>query len=48
LQSLADQGIDLTNVDKIALGVGTRGNATVPGGAGKMLFDDIRLYRPRQ
>ncbi len=46
LQTFADKGIDLTNVDKIALGVGTRGNMTVPGGAGKMLFDDIRLYRP--
>ena len=46
LQTLADQGIDLTNVDKIALGIGARGS-TVPGGAGKMLFDDIRLYRPR-
>ncbi len=47
LQTLADQGIDLTNVDKIALGVSTRGNMTAPGGSGKMLFDDIRLYRPR-
>jgi hypothetical protein len=46
LQTLADQGIDLTNVDEIALGLGTRGNMTAPGGAGKMLFDDIRLYRP--
>ena len=45
LQTFADQGIDLTNVDKIALGVGTRGNMTVPGGAGRMLFDDIRLDR---
>lgn len=44
LQTFADQGIDLTNVDKITLGVGTKGN-TVPGGAGKMLFDDIRLNR---
>jgi len=47
LQTFADQGIDLTNVDRIAIGLGTRGNATVPGGAGKMYFDDIRLYRPR-
>ncbi|MHC4627166.1 MAG: hypothetical protein ACYTDV_09320, partial [Planctomycetota bacterium] len=47
LQTLADQGIDLTNVDRIALGAGTRGNTTAPGGSGKMLFDDIRLYRPR-
>ncbi|MHC4627458.1 MAG: hypothetical protein ACYTDV_10800, partial [Planctomycetota bacterium] len=47
LQAFANQGIDLTNVDRIALGVGTRGNMTAPGGSGKMLFDDTRLYRPR-
>jgi hypothetical protein len=47
LQTLADQGLNLTNVDKIALGIGTRGNNTAAGGSGKMLFDDIRLYRPR-
>jgi len=46
LQAFADQGIDLKNVDRIALGVGTRGNMTVPGGSGRMYFDDIRLYRP--
>ncbi len=46
LQTFADQGIDLTDVDRIAIGLGTRGNTTVPGGAGKMYFDDIRLYRP--
>jgi hypothetical protein len=46
LQSFADQGIDLTNVDKIAIGLGTRGNMTIPGGRGKVLIDDIRLYRP--
>jgi len=48
LQTLADQGIVLTNVDRIAIGLGTRGNMTVPGGSGKMFFDDIRLYRPRE
>jgi hypothetical protein len=48
LQALADQGINLTNVDKIAIGLGTRGNTTVPGGSGKMLIDDIRLYRARE
>ena len=48
LQALADQGIILTNVDRIAIGLGTRGNMTVPGGSGKMYFDDIRLYRPRE
>ena len=47
LQAFADQGINLTNVDRIAIGLGTRGNMTVPGGSGKMFFDDIRLYRPR-
>jgi hypothetical protein len=48
LQTFADQGIDLVNVDKIALGLGTRGNTTAAGGSGKMFFDDIRLYRPRE
>ena len=47
LKAFADQGIVLTNVDWIAIGLGTRGNATIPGGSGKMFFDDIRLYRPR-
>ena len=46
LSAFADQGIDLTNVDKITIGLGTKGNMTIPGGAGKMYFDDIRLYRP--
>ena len=46
LQAFADQGIVLTNVDRIAIGLGTRGNTTVPGGSGKMYFDDIRLIRP--
>ncbi|MGB2863046.1 MAG: hypothetical protein WBC05_06950, partial [Sedimentisphaerales bacterium] len=46
LQTFADQGISLTNVDRIAVGMGTRGNMTVPGGSGKMYFDDIRLNRP--
>jgi hypothetical protein len=47
LQTLADQGIVLTNVDRIAIGLGTQGNMTIPGGSGKMFFDDIRLYQPR-
>ena len=46
LQALADQGIVLTNVDKIAIGMGTQGNMTIPGGAGKMFIDDIRLLKP--
>jgi hypothetical protein len=47
LQDLADQGLNLTDVDRIAIGIGTKGNTTVPGGSGKMFFDDIRLYGPR-
>jgi len=48
LQTFADQGIDLTNVDRIAIGLGSRGNMTVAGGSGKMFFDDIRLYKPTE
>jgi hypothetical protein len=48
LSEFADQGINLTDVDSIALGLGTRGNTTVAGGSGKMFFDDIRLYREQQ
>jgi hypothetical protein len=48
LQAIADQGIDLADVDKIAIGQGTRGNLTTPGGAGKMYFDDLRLDRRLQ
>jgi len=47
LQAFADQGVDLADVDRIAIGLGTRGNMTTPGGSGKMFFDDIRLYRKR-
>jgi hypothetical protein len=45
LSTFADQGINLTNVDRIAIGLGTRDNTTTPGGAGKMYIDDIRLYQ---
>ena len=46
LQTFADKGIVLTNVDKIAIGLGTKGNMTNPGGSGTMFFDDIRLTQP--
>jgi hypothetical protein len=48
LQVFADQGVNLADVDRIAIGLGTQGNVTTPGGSGKMYFDDIRLYRPRE
>jgi hypothetical protein len=44
LQAFADQGIDLTNVDKIAIGLGTKAGPAA-GGSGTMYIDDIRLYR---
>jgi hypothetical protein len=47
LETLAGQGVSLTNVDSIAIGLGTRGNATIPGGAGKMYFDEIQLHQDR-
>jgi hypothetical protein len=46
LQQFADQGINLTDVDKISIGFGDKNNPQA-GGKGTMYFDDIRLYRPR-
>ena len=46
LQTFADQGIDLTNVDKIAVGLGSTGDAGAAGGSGTVFIDDIRLLRP--
>jgi hypothetical protein len=45
LQTFADQGINLANVDKIAIGLGSKGGIAA-GGSGMMYIDDIRLYRP--
>ncbi len=39
LQAFADQGVNLTNVDSITLGL-----SSVTAGSGTMYFDDIRLY----
>ena len=46
LQDFADQGINLSNVDKIAIGLGSTGGAAA-GGSGVMYIDDIKLYRQR-
>ena len=43
LQSFADQGVNLANVNSITLGL-----SSVNGGAGIMYFDDIRLYPKAQ
>jgi len=45
LQVFADQGVNLTNVDTISLGLGNKNNP-LAGGSGMMYFDDIRLYPP--
>ncbi|MHC4361545.1 MAG: PA14 domain-containing protein [Planctomycetota bacterium] len=37
-------GVDLTNVNTMTIGVGTK-NAPAAGGTGTLYFDDIRLYR---
>ena len=44
LQGFSDQGIDLTNVDKLAIGLGTKGNPAASGGSGKICFDDVSLF----
>jgi len=46
LQAFANQGVDLTNINTISIGLGDKNNPQA-GGAGTMHFDDIRLYRPQ-
>ncbi len=41
LQAFADQGVNLSNVTSITLGL-----RSVTGGTGMLFFDDIRLYPP--
>ena len=43
LQKFAEKGLDLTDVDKIAIGFGDKDNPQQNTGAGTMYFDDIRL-----
>ena len=45
LQVFADKGINLINVDKFAIGLGSKGG-TAAGGSGTLYVDDIRLIRP--
>jgi hypothetical protein len=45
LQAFSDQGINLRNVDKIAIGLGVTGDPSAAGGSGTMYIDDIQLYR---
>jgi hypothetical protein len=45
LQAFADQGVNLGNVDQIAIGLGSKGGVAI-GGSGTMYIDDIRLSQP--
>ncbi|MHC4569486.1 MAG: LamG domain-containing protein, partial [Planctomycetota bacterium] len=44
LAGFADQGVNLADVDKIAVGLGGQGAG---GGSGTLYIDDIRLYKSR-
>ena len=46
LQALSDQGINLTDVDKLAIGLGSKAGVASSGGSGTMYIDDIRLNPP--
>jgi hypothetical protein len=46
LQAIADQGITLTDVDQIAIGLGSKSGLTAAGGTGTVFVDDIRLNQP--
>jgi len=46
LKQFGDAGVVLTDVSKLAFGLGSADNPQ-PGGSGLMYFDDIRLYLPR-
>jgi hypothetical protein len=45
LKAFADQGINLSDVDKIAIGLGSKSGMASAGGSGTIFIDDIRLYR---
>ena len=42
-QAIADQGVNLADVDNISIGIGDRNNPQA-GGSGTVYIDDIRLY----
>ncbi len=45
LQDFATKGVNLANVNTIAMGFGDKNNLQADG-SGMVYFDDIRLYRP--
>ena len=45
LQKFADQGVNLADIDRIAIGLGTQSGLPAPGGSGTLFIDDILLRR---
>jgi len=43
LQRFSDEGVDLSDVDKLSIGFGNGDDPQQPGGSGEMFLDDIRL-----
>jgi len=48
LQKFAEKGVNLADVDKIAIGLGATGDAAAAGGKGTVFIDDITLIRSGQ
>jgi hypothetical protein len=46
LSEFADQGVNLADVDRIAIGLGATGDPAAAGGEGTMFIDNIVLLRP--
>ena len=46
LKDFLDQGVDLSDVNSITIGIGDKDNPQ-SGGSGRMFFDDIGLFQPR-
>jgi len=46
LSEFANQGVNLADVDKIAIGLGATGDPAAAGGSGTMFIDDIVLLQP--
>ena len=46
LSEFASQGVNLADVDKIAIGLGATGDPAAAGGSGTVFVDDITLLRP--
>jgi hypothetical protein len=45
LAEFSNQGVNLTGIKKVMIGVGNRSNP-IAGGSGQLFFDDIRVCGP--